>query len=145
MAAGGLKTLRELAMECVKGAFAVLDDGCSAAVVGDETVRVMEAESGVPFKQEPVNVQYAFGNGSALGLYRIRIPLVYGEVRHEMLVDVVKGCLPLLLGRRDQVAMRAKVDHGEGEVGFPTDVGGLVKVPLTESGSGHWMIPLRWD
>ena len=145
LATGGLKTLKELAMECVRGEFAVVDDGCSAAVVGDETVRAMEAASGISFEQEPVNVQYAFGNGSALGLYRIRIPLVYGEVRHEMLVDVVEGCLPLLLGRGYQVAIRAKVDHGIGEVGISTDGGGLVKVPLTELGSGHWMVPLRWD
>jgi hypothetical protein len=123
----------------------VLDDGCTASVCGDEWLRKYE-EKTERLERKETDVIFQFGRGEARGLFQVELPLRYSSFSYMMRVDVVPGTLPLLISRRDQIRLVSITDHRSGE--FTVDVdgekGGPVTLPMLESSSGHWLVPLAW-
>jgi hypothetical protein len=99
------------------------------------------------FSRTPANNTWGFGAGRATASFQVHIPVRFRDFRYVLTADVVPGPLPLLLSRKDQIMMGGNTYHVRGEFGYGEGKGVSEqgRVPLTETESGHWILPLAWD
>jgi hypothetical protein len=138
LAATGLEALEE---ESAATGCGVLDVGSSGTVAGERWLGMYQRLVGRTFPQHPARSSYTFGVGKKDVLFQVELPICLGACKFDMRVDIVPGSLPLLISRRSQIAMRSGLDNETGE--FTVKAGKVTSVvPMTESCTGHWLVPL---
>jgi hypothetical protein len=91
------------------------------------------------------NVSYTFGKGTATGLFQVILPVQWNTLSVDLRIDIVPGDLPLLLSKKEQKQLGTVLDSARGELYIPDPASqSSVVLPLTETVSGHWLVPLRW-
>jgi hypothetical protein len=138
LAATGLEALEE---ESATTGCGVLDVGSSGTVAGERWLGMYQRLVGHDFPQNPARSSYTFGVGKKDVLFQVELPICLGACKFDMRVDIVPGSLPLLISRRSQIAMRSGLDNETGE--FTVKAGKVTSVvPMKESCTGHWLVPL---
>jgi hypothetical protein len=136
---GGFEALQE---ECIRMKGAVLDEGSSGTVGGEDWLIGYEKSVGKSLVREEANASYTFGVGNKRVMFSVLVPFQVGKLRFLLRADIVPGCLPLLLSRKAQIGMGAVVDHGAGTL-TAKKKGESAMVRLVGSTTGHWLVPLE--
>jgi hypothetical protein len=133
--------LSELTSECLQFNAAVLDGGSSGTVAGTHWLSGFEA-SHPELERRETNARYQFGKGGETVLFSVSVPVSYSGEKFSLITDIVEGPLPLLLSRKTQIALNSTLCNPKAVLQIPTG-SRIIEVPLRESKTNHWLIPLQ--
>ena len=122
---------------------AIIDCGCTYSVCGEfwlstylDTLSCKDKDS---VKYYSSHKYYRFGVGKKLkALKSVEIPLFIGTKKTSIVVDVVRGDIPLLFSRSSLTKAKAVMDFENNSINMLGQ-----KIPLLDTSSGHCMISLK--
>ena len=145
LASAGEATLLQLLDECILQLSGVLDDGSTHTCGSEPWLKRLEAALGISFPRLECSAHYAFGMGEDRALFSVEIPLHFRTHRFLLRVDIVPGCIPLLIGKNTIQELLGITNSRTGT--FTIGLGGHdIEIPLREAKTtGHWLLPLSFQ
>ena len=126
----------------------VLDSACSRTVCGKkwmkEYLKTLQKKQLKEIKNYSDRHSYRFGDGVSVKAFaRKRIPIVIGNVKYDLKVDVVKNEIPLLISSSSLKKLKAILDFSNDVILVGKD---RKRIPLHYTSTGHYCMPIsRFD